>query len=113
MEPATRPRLECRRETGLILRCVRKVGNPFSTKQGSRPSCRDQEGRKGSEEVVPKTSVFLSRETGISGNSVGRIKGAKYRFDLQFLMWDFSGDAVAAQGYILRCRGNHVVFLVV
>ena len=102
MEPPTRPRLECRRVTGLILRCDRKVRNPFLTKQGSRPSCPDREGRKGSEEVVPKTSVFLSRETGISGNSVGRIKGAMYRFDLQFLTWDFSGDAVAAQGYIFR-----------
>ena len=32
-----------------------------------------------------KTSVFLSRETGMSGNFVGGIKGAKYRFDLQYL----------------------------
>src|SRR5574340_1328820 len=48
VEPPTRPRLECLRETGLILRCDRKVGNPFQTKQGSRPSCPDQEGRKGS-----------------------------------------------------------------
>src|SRR5574337_475242 len=28
VEPPTRPRLECLRETGLILRCDRKVGNP-------------------------------------------------------------------------------------
>ena len=49
-----RPRLECRRETGLILRCDRKVGNPFQTKQGSRPYCPDQEGRRGSEEVLPE-----------------------------------------------------------
>ena len=34
--------------------------------------------------------MFLSRETGISGNFVGRIKGAKCPFDLQFLTWDFS-----------------------
>ena len=54
VEPPTRPLLECRRETGLILRCGRKVGNPFQTKQGSRPSCPDQEGRRGSEEVVPE-----------------------------------------------------------
>src|SRR5574340_765998 len=54
VEAPMRPRLECRRETGLILRCDRKVGNPFQTKQGSRPSCRDQEGRRGSEEVVPE-----------------------------------------------------------
>src|SRR5574340_1026134 len=53
VEPPTRPRLECLRATGLILRCDRKVGNPFQTKQGSLPSCRDQEGRRGSEEVVP------------------------------------------------------------
>ena len=32
----------------------------------------------------------LIRETGISGNFVGRIKGAKCPFDLQFLTWDFS-----------------------
>ena len=31
-----------------------------------------------------------SSETGISGNFVGRIKGAKCPFDLQFLTWDFS-----------------------
>ena len=35
----------------------------------------------------PKTSVFLSRETGMSGNFVGRIQGAKCPFDLQFLTW--------------------------
>ena len=54
VEATTRPRLECRRETGLILRCARKVGNPFQTNQGSRPSCRDEEGRRGSEEVLPE-----------------------------------------------------------
>src|SRR5574341_877625 len=69
VEAPTRPRLECRRETGLILRCDRKVGNPFQTKQGSRPSCRDQEGRRGSEEVVPENLGFLSRETGMPGRS--------------------------------------------
>ena len=54
VEAPTRPRLDCRRETGLIRRCDRKVGNPFQTQQGSRPSCRDQEGRRGSDEVVPE-----------------------------------------------------------
>ena len=34
--------------------------------------------------------LSASRETGISGNFVGRIKGAKCPFDLQFLTWDFS-----------------------
>ena len=52
VEPPTRPSLKFRHENGLILRCDRKVGNAFQTKQGSRPSCRDQEGRRGSEEVV-------------------------------------------------------------
>ena len=46
VEAPRRPRLEYRREPGLILRCDRKVGNPFQTKQGSRPSCPDQEGRR-------------------------------------------------------------------
>src|SRR5574341_170331 len=35
VEPPTRPRLECLRETGLILRCDRKVGNPFQTNRKS------------------------------------------------------------------------------
>ena len=35
-------------------------------------------------------SRFSHGETGISGNFVGRIKGAKCPFDLQFLTWDFS-----------------------
>src|SRR5574341_2584778 len=54
VEAPTRHRLECLRETGLILRCDRKVGNPFQREQGSRPSRPDQEGRKGSEEAVPE-----------------------------------------------------------
>ena len=40
-----RLRLQFPRETGLILRWDGKVGNTFQTKQGSRPSCPDQEGR--------------------------------------------------------------------
>ena len=49
--------LEFPRETGLILRCAGKVGNPFETKQWNRPSYCDQERRKASDEVVPETSV--------------------------------------------------------
>ena len=45
--------------------------------------------------------MFLSSETGMPGKLVGRINGAKYRFDLQFLTWDFSSDAVAGKGFIL------------
>ena len=50
--------------TGLILRCARKVGNPLQTEKGSRPSCRNQERRRGSDEVVPGTSVFPLSESG-------------------------------------------------
>ena len=42
--PTRRLRLEFPHETGLILRCGGKVGNPFQTKQGNRPSCHDQDG---------------------------------------------------------------------
>ena len=61
-----------------------KIGNPFQTKQGNRPSCHDQEEWKGSVEVVPGTSVFPSSGTGVSGNFWGHFKGAKYRFALQY-----------------------------
>ena len=88
--PPTRLRLEFLRETGLILRCDGKVGCPFQTKQGNRPSYRDKERRRGSDEVVPGTSVFLSSETRMAGNSLGHIKGTKYRFNFQDGTWDFS-----------------------
>ena len=61
-------RLEFPRETGLLLRCAGKAGNPFWTTQGNRLSCRDQEGRRRSDEAVPGLSVFPSREPGVSGN---------------------------------------------
>ena len=85
----TRLRLEFPRETGLILRRAGKAGNRFQTKQGNRPSFQDQEERKGSDEVVPGTSVFPLSETGKSGNFSGCIKCAKYRFALQDGTWDF------------------------
>ena len=40
-------------ETGLILKCAAKFMKLFQTKQRNRPSCGDQEGRSGSDEVVP------------------------------------------------------------
>ena len=52
--PPTRFWLEFPLDTGLFLRWDGKVGNPFQTKQGNGPSCRDQEGRRGSEEVMPE-----------------------------------------------------------
>ena len=75
--PPTRLRLELPRETGLILTCAGKVGNPLQTEHGSRPSSRDQERRRGSDEVVPGTSVFPLSESVMSRNFWGRIKGAK------------------------------------
>ena len=68
-------RLEFPRETGLILRCPGKAWNPFQTTQGNRLSCRDQEGRRGSEEAVAGPSVFPSREPGVSGNFWGSHEG--------------------------------------
>ena len=88
--PYTRLHLEFPRETSLILRFARKAGNPFQTTQGNRLSCRDQEGRRVSDEVVPGTSVFPSSETGMSGNFWGLTKLAKYCFKLQDETWDFS-----------------------
>ena len=81
--PPTRLRLEFPRETGLILRCAGKVRNPFQTKQGNRPSRRDQEGIRGSEQAVHRTLVFPSSETRVSGNFCANIKVANYRFKLQ------------------------------
>src|SRR5574341_391751 len=75
VEAPMRPRLECRRETGLIQRGDREVGNPFQTKQGSRPYCRDQEGRRGSEDVVRENLGVPLQGDRYSGNFVGRIKG--------------------------------------
>ena len=45
--------------------------------------------------------MFLSRDTGMSGNYEGPFKGAKYRIRLQFLTWVFTLDAVAGKGFIL------------
>ena len=88
--PPTRVPLKFSHDTGLILRCAGKVGNPFQTKQGNRLSCRYQEGRRSSDEVVPGISVFPSSETSVSGKFFGRIKGAQYCFALQDRTWDFS-----------------------
>ena len=73
-------RLEFPRETGLILRCAGRAGNPFRTTQGNRLSCRDQEGRRGSDEAVPGLSVFPSREPGVSGKFWGSHEGCQVPF---------------------------------
>ena len=64
----TRLCLQFPRETGLILRCARKVGNPFQTKQGNRPSCRHQEGRRGSAEAVLEPPCSPRVRPGCQGN---------------------------------------------
>ena len=74
--PTMRLLFEFPHETGLIQRFAGNVGNPLQTKHGNRPFCRDQEGWRGSQEVVPWTLVFPSSETGMSGNFGGRIKGS-------------------------------------
>ena len=102
---------KCRRETGLLLRCARKAGNPFQTTQGNRLSCRAQEGRRGSDEAVPRPSVFPSREPGVSGNFWCHMKAVRSRFALQGGTGDFPSDAFTGKGIILRIGGNHVVFL--
>ena len=66
--PPMRLHLKFSHETGLILRCAGKVGNPFQKNQGNPPSCRDQEGRRGSDKMVPGALVFPSSENGMSGN---------------------------------------------
>src|SRR5574340_267956 len=80
VEAPRRPRLECRRETGLNPRCDRKVGNPFQTKQGSRPSCRVRRVEGAQRKWCRKTSVFLSKETGMPGNFVGAHQGCQGPF---------------------------------
>ena len=94
--------LEFPHETSLILRCAAKVMKLFQTKQRNRPSCGDQEGSSGSDEVLLGTSVFPSSETGMSGNFWGRIKRSKYRFTLQNGKLDFSWGAPAGKGIILE-----------
>ena len=73
-------RFECPRETGLLLTCAGKSGNPFQTTQRNRLSCSDQEGRRGSEEAVPVPSVFHSREPGVSGDFWGSQEGCQGPF---------------------------------
>ena len=101
VEPPTRLRLKYLRETGLILRCDRKVGNPFQTPpcpdQGSRPSCPDQEGRKGSEEGVPgNISVPLDGD-----RDVGALCGSHQGCQVPFR------PPIPNVGLLLRrCSGN-------
>ena len=78
--PPTRLRLEFSRETGLILRRAGKSGNPFQTKQGNRPYFRDQEERKGSDEVVPGTSVLSLSESRVTFLVASRVPSTVSHF---------------------------------
>ena len=69
--------LEFPREAGLILRCAGKARNLFQTTQGNLLSCRDQEGRRVSDEVVPGPSVVSSTELSMSGNFWGSHEGCQ------------------------------------
>ena len=66
----------CRQEYWSV-RCAGKAGNPFQTTQGNRLSCRDQEGRRGSEEAVPGPSVVPSGDPGVSGDFWGSQEGCQ------------------------------------
>ena len=90
VEAPPRPRLECRREISLILRCDRRSETPSRQRREVDPPVQIRKVEVALRKWCRKTSVFLSRETGMPGNFVGRIKGAKYRFDPQYLTWDFS-----------------------
>ena len=70
----------------LILSLWVKQSLVFSNlaKQGNRPSRRDQEGIRGSEQAVHRTLVFPSSETRVSGNFCANIKVANYRL----LYWE-------------------------
>ena len=109
--PPTRPCLEFLCETSLILRCDGKVGNPFQSKQGNQPSCRDQEGRRGSEEVKPGNLDVPLEGDQCVGELCGSHQGCQIPFRTSRRHMDFSRDAVAGKGFILRLRGNHMVFL--
>ena len=66
--------LEFPRADGLILRCAGKAGNPFQTTKGNRHSCRHQEGRRGSDEVVSGPRCFPRGNPVCRGTSGGRMK---------------------------------------
>ena len=75
VEAPTRPRLECRRETGLIP--TGRSGTPSRQSRGVDPPVEIRRVEGAQRMWCRKTSVFLSRDTGMPGNFVGRIKGSK------------------------------------
>ena len=80
---------------------VRREGrDPFADRAGDRPSCRDQEGRRGSDCVVLGKSELLLSETGMLGKLLSCIKDVKYHFVFQEGTWDLSRDSAVGKGFI-------------
>ena len=87
----------------------------MQAEQASRPSYRDQEGRRGSDYVVLGTSLFLSNDNGMSGNFLSCIKCFKYRFEfprdcwisLETLQWEraSSRDDLGTRGFLRVMAG--------
>ena len=90
VEPPTRPRLECRRDRPHSE--VRPEGRePLPDKAGESTLLSRSGGSKGLRgSGAGKPRCSSPGRPGCRGTLWGRIKGAKYRFDLQFLTWDFS-----------------------
>ena len=53
-------------------------------------------------ELWRETQCFSHVGTGISGNFLSYMKGAKYPFAFPEGTWDFSGDSALEKGLILR-----------
>ena len=64
-------------------------GHSHPSAQGNRLSCRNQEGRRGSEEAVPGHSVFPSGNPACRGTFGGRRKAVRDRLALQGGTGDF------------------------
>ena len=71
----------------VLIRIWAKLANERAS---SRSSVEDPAAPRSGSDDQASGLGSLSRETGVSGNFVGRIKGVKCPFDLQFLTWDFS-----------------------
>src|SRR5574341_1084163 len=85
VEAPTRPRLECRRETGLILRVDSpalsgRSGTPSRQSRGVDPPVEIRRGEGAQRQWCRKTSVFLSRETRMPGKFVGTHQGCQVPF---------------------------------
>ena len=81
--------LEFPPETGLILRCAGKAGNPFQTTQGNRLSCPDQEVEGAQMKQCRDSRCSHRGNPGCQGTFGVLTKGVRYRFSLQGGTWNF------------------------